>query len=104
MGQTHSLVESGVAGVHDSSAGGAPAAKLHAGRVSRRKHHQHDVAAPATPVLAPTAHAALFESLVDSPTTPELDNILTLVMGIFAVRTAVMALFDERRVRACWHA
>jgi hypothetical protein len=45
---------------------------------------------------------AAFVELLDlseAPTTPEVDNILSLATGIFGAHTAVLALFNDKRVR-----
>jgi hypothetical protein len=56
----------------------------------------------AGPPLPPceAARAAFAESLdlMDSPSTPELDNILSLLLGMTRTRCALIALFGDRRI------
>ncbi|KAI8472537.1 MAG: kinase-like domain-containing protein [Monoraphidium minutum] len=46
------------------------------------------------------ARAAHMETLdlLDSPPSPELDNILTIVCGLFGTKSALIALFGDKRI------
>ncbi|KIZ05241.1 hypothetical protein MNEG_2721 [Monoraphidium neglectum] len=121
MGQCQSKEDLGASAVIDGGSGGsgAPVSKLLAQRRRSQEPRPAGGAAAATVAaaaakalrraasLVPRAasgarQAAAFEEpldLMESPTNPELDNILTLATGIFGAPTAVLALFHDKRVR-----
>ncbi|KIY98865.1 hypothetical protein MNEG_9098, partial [Monoraphidium neglectum] len=118
MGLCHSTEQLGVPGRSCGGGGGSSAVgpELPTRRQRRRTGRDPaaaDGAAAATRVLccsrflAPRTASkgqsvAAFVELLDlseAPTTPEVDNILSLATGIFGAHTAVLALFNDKRVR-----
>jgi hypothetical protein len=114
MGQTHSV--EGMFHSHDTSDSGQCGAVTSGPRLARRLLRRQPrqsagrkgahTAAPEA-LLAPrtaseaerTAAFVGSLALADCPAPPELENVLTLMTGIFGARTAALALFDEKRVR-----